>query len=285
MMGDSLSVAGLLSGTPYVSEAAQQPDSNRAELRIYISTHELQVLITDESGLIRYLHPFELTDGSKNFFQPGHCAAALKHSRQMPENPRSVHIGFAIPAFALVPGHYQLSDHIFELEDKKPGDHNGHRACTDLIEGHHVALTYRVPFRLLEELKNHFADFRYSHSVSRQLLHLLNVNKGLGCYALLSKDWVTLLALSGNKVNLANSFPVKSAEDFVYYLMAVYDTLKLNPEEVPLIVYGEVIKDSAIYQLANKYIRHVSFGESSGKLKYHHDYPFPPHFYSSLLSL
>jgi hypothetical protein len=56
---------------------------------------------------------------------------------------------------------------------------------------------------------------------------------------------------------LANSFRCQTAEDFLYFIILVYQQLGLDTHEVPLEISGEIVPESQLYQLLYKYIRHI----------------------------
>lgn len=57
----------------------------------------------------------------------------------------------------------------------------------------------------------------------------------------------------------SNIFSYKSANDFVYFLMLIFDQFKLKPEAIPLYLCGQITEDSEIYKLIYRYIRHIHF--------------------------
>jgi len=57
----------------------------------------------------------------------------------------------------------------------------------------------------------------------------------------------------------SNMFTFKLANDFVYYMLLVFDQFKLKPEAVPLYLCGQITDDSEIYKLIYRYVRHIHF--------------------------
>ena len=56
-----------------------------------------------------------------------------------------------------------------------------------------------------------------------------------------------------------NSFIFKSADDFLYYILLVYQQLDLNTKENPLYCSGALVADSLIYKLLYQYIQYLDF--------------------------
>ena len=61
-----------------------------------------------------------------------------------------------------------------------------------------------------------------------------------------------------NKLVFYNRFDFNTKEDLIYYLLFIIDQLKLNPEETPVVITGDISKDDDNYMIIYKYIRNVS---------------------------
>ncbi len=70
-----------------------------------------------------------------------------------------------------------------------------------------------------------------------------------------------VVLIEGKKLIFYNTFRHHSAEDFMYYLLFACEQLQLNPENIELVLLGEVERNSALYNVAQKYIRNLKFGE------------------------
>ncbi|NNC86512.1 MAG: DUF3822 family protein [Bacteroidia bacterium] len=69
-----------------------------------------------------------------------------------------------------------------------------------------------------------------------------------------------IIVTQNKKLLFYNSFPFVTSEDYIYYLLFVYEKLELNPETVNLVLKGNIDRNSELYKVTNKYIRNVSFG-------------------------
>jgi hypothetical protein len=70
----------------------------------------------------------------------------------------------------------------------------------------------------------------------------------------------SIVVLKDRKLQLFNRFPFQTAEDYIYYLLFTMEQLSLNPEEVPVTLYGGIEKNSALYDITYTYVRHVHWG-------------------------
>jgi hypothetical protein len=83
-------------------------------------------------------------------------------------------------------------------------------------------------------------------------------NDGPQMFVHCQQDNFQLIAVKNQKLLLFNSFEFKTKEDFIYYLLFTAEQLQLNPESFQLKLFGNITKESEIYQIAYKYVRNVS---------------------------
>lgn len=94
-----------------------------------------------------------------------------------------------------------------------------------------------------------------------------------------------IIAVQDKNLIFYNSFDYKSQEDFIYYILFVYDQLKLNPEEQEVELIGEINKKSNLYDILFKYIRFIKFGSRIESFKYHTNLDsLPSHFFYNLFN-
>jgi len=68
-----------------------------------------------------------------------------------------------------------------------------------------------------------------------------------------------LVYFKENKLNLYNTFDFNTKEDFIYFLIISIDQLKLNPEDIKLILLGNISKTDSTYSMIQQYINNYSF--------------------------
>ena len=72
--------------------------------------------------------------------------------------------------------------------------------------------------------------------------------------------YMNMLIVQGERVLLYNRYYYQSPQDFVYFLLFAIDELQLNIDSTQTLLYGEISKDSGIFNLLQKYIKNVNFG-------------------------
>ncbi|MBN8702842.1 MAG: DUF3822 family protein [Bacteroidetes bacterium] len=94
-----------------------------------------------------------------------------------------------------------------------------------------------------------------------------------------------ILVIQNKNLVFYNCFIYKSQEDFIYYILFVFDQLKLNPEEQEVELLGEINRKSNLYDLLFKYIRFIKFGTRIDSFKYHTNLDsLPAHFFYTIFN-
>jgi hypothetical protein len=87
-------------------------------------------------------------------------------------------------------------------------------------------------------------------------------------YLSVGQQELTIVAVRDKRVEFCNVFAFTSAEDLIYYTILVMQELQLNPDQDPVIVWGDLVHDSELFTILRKYIRHVRFGNRPFDLAY-----------------
>ena len=106
-----------------------------------------------------------------------------------------------------------------------------------------------------------YGNFNFKHSYSVLVKKLLDLSKNIDetqIFVHCQKDNFQLAAIKNQKLLLFNSFDFKTKEDFIYYLLFTIEQLQLNPETLQLKIFGNISKESEIFQIAYKYIRNIT---------------------------
>lgn len=80
--------------------------------------------------------------------------------------------------------------------------------------------------------------------------------------------YMNMLIVQGEQVLLYNRYYYQSPQDFVYFLLFAVDELQLDIDSTQTLLYGEISKDSGIFNLLQKYIKNVDFGHRSKEISF-----------------
>lgn len=159
---------------------------------------------------------------------------------------------------------------------------------TDELRNLDAKNVFALPFMLKAKLDSMYSKVTYHHFSSGLIETLLSQNKNetkKKLYVHVQASHFEAIVIEGKKLLFYNTFSYLSAEDFMYYLLFVCEQLHLNPENTETIMIGEIERTSAIYPLAQKYIRTLKFGTRPDNSDYSYQLQtFPKHFYFSLFN-
>ncbi|MDX2189014.1 MAG: DUF3822 family protein [Bacteroidota bacterium] len=87
-------------------------------------------------------------------------------------------------------------------------------------------------------------------------------------YINVENKFFTIIVKKKGSLEFCNNFAYQTPNDFLYFVLFVYDQLGLNPENVPLILAGNISKNSELYLRLYKYIRMIQFGNKPSYMSF-----------------
>ncbi len=98
--------------------------------------------------------------------------------------------------------------------------------------------------------------------------------------------FIDMAVLKGNSLKLCNSYGCKNEKDFIFFLLYVFEQLRLNQEETPVFLSGDIDRNSPHFEMLKKNIRKISFEKYSDHFNYSYKFmEVEPHRFSNLLNL
>ncbi len=98
-------------------------------------------------------------------------------------------------------------------------------------------------------------------------------------------SWFEIAYFAENSLILYNTFIYRTKEDFIYFILFVFEQLNINPEIIQVILMGEIEKNSPLHEMLVKYIRNVEFGFRFEDFEYSYIFDeIPQHYYFTLLN-
>ncbi len=144
----------------------------------------------------------------------------------------------------------------------------------DEIETQEIISVY-VPFtninNLIFELFGEFEFKHHSTVVLQTLLHQ-KISAKKACYVHVNKKSFELAVFDQKRLILFNQFNFDTKEDFLYYILFVYEQLQLDAESVKLKLFGQIEDNDELFEICYRYIKKVSvFEPKNGTIDL--DYP------------
>jgi len=142
---------------------------------------------------------------------------------------------------------------------------------------------------LREKITSMFPDSTISNIsntlIEGILINYKNQNIKNKVFVNVRNSYFDVIIIHGKRLIFFNSFKYKTKEDFIYFLIFVFEQLRINPEEVELVLLGNIRKNSPLYEIAYNYVREISFARRSELIKYSYVFDdVPEHFFYNLLN-
>lgn len=116
-----------------------------------------------------------------------------------------------------------------------------------------------------------FGEFVYKHSSTLLIDAVLQNQKANDqpeIFVNVNASTIEVLVLNKGQVQLFNTFEYLSKEDFIYYILFVFEQLQLNAETVKINLSGNIEKEDELYNVLYTYIRHVEIITVNFKYKF-----------------
>ena len=129
-----------------------------------------------------------------------------------------------------------------------------------------------------------FGEFIYKHSSTiliDTVLQKSSQNNNAVMYLHVNISMIEVAVVENGQLQLFNVFEYYSKEDFIYYVLFVFEQLKLDVETITVNLSGNIDINDELYDLLYTYVRHVefeklnfsyNFSENIDTDKLHHHY-------------
>jgi len=147
---------------------------------------------------------------------------------------------------------------------------------------------YTIPENLREFLTLKFPKAGVRHNLLPLVERALKENKNFPernqVHLNFFRSYFELVVLSGTKLLMSNQFNYSGESDVIYYVLYVFDQLKLAPDTTELLLHGQLPQTDPLYQTFKKYIRKTLFARPNSRFSYSYTFnQLPEHYFTSLL--
>ena len=203
---------------------------------------------------------------------------------------KSVYFSWQSPKNTLIPGPlfnknnlrtYFEFNHI--LDDLDEIHYNGFKN----IDAYNV---FAIPTEISNLVYRSFGNVRFFHQTTSLIEHglMMHGEKSRNKIAIANiyGNNTDILVIQGENLLLSNSFPWKDKKDIVYFILYVYEQLKLDGMETPLFMAGEIPKKSPVYEMLKSYIGKVGFEKLNDRFSYSYTFnEIDQHLFINLFNL
>lgn len=147
----------------------------------------------------------------------------------------------------------------------------GETPSSDFIKNNDCYSVYAVDTVDYSVLKEKFPQATFRHHSSVFVEYLMALHKGSNVnetHVFVFQGYMDVVALQKGKLLLYNRYYFQTPNDFTYFLIWVYEELKLNSEECPCILYGDIVEKSEMFNLVWKYLKNVTLAEKTTRFTF-----------------
>lgn len=182
---------------------------------------------------------------------------------------KSVHLVFDTNYFTLIPSvlfkKEQAGDYLRQVHQVP----ENFMLRTDELSFLETTNVYAVYAPQFYSLSDHFSKMETKHASTvfiQQMTLVQKKRKGAALYVEVGTNQMYILAFNQDKLLFSNTFSFKEKEDFIYFILLVYNQLDFKPETTPLFFSGNIDRTSPLYAIAYQYIGLLDFpkAEQSG---------------------
>tara|TARA_B110000003_G_scaffold230767_1_gene232909 strand:+ start:16683 stop:17525 length:843 start_codon:yes stop_codon:yes gene_type:complete len=169
-----------------------------------------------------------------------------------------------------------IPDSLFDLKNKAnyvSFNHEkteNHEVLHDKIEPINSYNVYGISSPVKQLIETHFRDATIRHHSSSLIVNWINLYKNNDEKKLIvniQNQSFQLMMIDKMELKFFNSFRFQHNNDFIYHLLFAMEQLKLDSEKIKLYLYGDILKESDLYQLIYSYIRNVEFGNRNSLIQ------------------
>ena len=140
----------------------------------------------------------------------------------------------------------------------------------DEIDTYEINNIY-VPFVNINNfLLDQFESFNYKNTNSILVQKILDKSKNIDekqVFVHFQENHFEIVVVKNQELLLFNSFEYATAEDFIYFILFTFEQLQLNPELIPINLFGAISKEDSFYKIAYKFIRNCNLLDVSNNAK------------------
>lgn len=247
-------------------------------------------VIQEENNKLITLKTFQIRSQQTEDLPSEEYQRVMDQESVMQQSFANVKVSIHNRWMTLVPADYFQADKIssflrFNLEK----DQSGILGHCDQISSIDAYNAYGVPEAVAKIVEGYITEPEYRHASScflKRVMQEQKTDKGEQVFANIESRHLEIIIVLDGEFRYFNQFHFRTTKDFIYYLLLACDEFDLDRDQLQLTLSGDVEADSAIYQIAYKYIRHIALADRPQNLTYPQEMQqLPEHYHQNLLSL
>ena len=258
-------------------------------LLMEFSAREISLaLLHKKSGNLLFLNNLSVIS-SGNADLPDYQKVIIEHHSLL-ENVSDIAFSWKTPEFTLVPQILFDSNNILQLLKSGGCDPEPDEICfaSSRAIGDYI-IAFSMPEKVHACLKPFVGKTQFFSSAFPLINSAMQTSRSLDQKIVLVNvfdEAFEVVVAEPRKILFCNSFPFRSPEDFVYFLLLVSENLSVNNDKDTFYFCGQLEKNSTVFQLCRKYIRNTQWMGRPEGIEFSNLFSgLPAHFFHSFFHL
>ncbi|MFK8008338.1 MAG: DUF3822 family protein [Saprospiraceae bacterium] len=198
-------------------------------------------------------------------------------------------VGFINNKTTFVPNKFFQEKEVDTYLSKQVGSLEADQIFVDEVELMGAKNVYAFDQEVYFLVKGYLPNARFIHNATSVLQGFSfnqNNSSGKKVYVNVKGDHLQIALFDNQEMVFYNSFAFQNEQDFIYQVMLVFNQFRLSTDSNPVILSGQITKDSKIYRMLFRYINKIQFSKAPSAIQLGGNYHgIPTHFFFDLFSL
>lgn len=158
------------------------------------------------------------------------------------------------------------------------------------IQNNQLKIIFPVQINLNQVLNDFFPNSVIYHIATtlsdsiKSVLTKKNITSGVFVY--ISNRELHIFAFNNTQQVYQNCFSYSSKEDFIYFILLIYNHLNFKTEEIPTFLFGDINTSTPLYNICFQYIRNISLIHINDEINFEQGFDqFPIHQYFNQIQI
>lgn len=197
---------------------------------------------------------------------------------------------FATPKFTFIPSAFYSPEAEKEMFSFNHELSRNEELLRNYVYGNSSYVVYSMPSFIKEWFLAKFSQIKIYHQSCPMIEELILKNKlhdnSQRIYINVYAGFYDLSYIKDGELQLHNTFSYNTPTDWIYFLLNIYERLKLSPHNIPLYISGMIDKGDYKIEKARRFIKNIEFFNKPEHFEYSFGFnTVPDHYFTNLINL
>lgn len=237
------------------------------ELSILLGVDSFTYMVSDGNKQARLLKDFSL---EKHVKKEDEIKKILSSDKHLNSAFRSVLLGIDNRNSTIVPASFYTENERKSYLSQLMLLKEDFGVFTDKLDQQKAKNVFAVSPAVLSVFEEHLPGFHIKHFSSTLIKAVqahANAHPGHQIYVYFRPKHIRVLLFDNGLLKFSNAFDFSGVKDVLYYVMLVMEQHNLKNDQTPVFLMGQLLRDSEIFKILQKYISKLFFFEHEAACK------------------